>query len=38
MKMDLRKKEWGGSNWIDLTQDKDGWRAFVDSLVNLLVP
>jgi hypothetical protein len=27
IKMDLRDIEWGGMNWIDLTQDRDQWRA-----------
>jgi hypothetical protein len=24
IKMDLREIEWGGIDWIDLTQDRDG--------------
>jgi hypothetical protein len=26
---DLRKTGWGGMDWIDLTQDRDRWRALV---------
>jgi hypothetical protein len=27
-----------GLDWIDLTQDKDGWRAIVNTVTNLRVP
>jgi hypothetical protein len=27
VKMDLREIEWDGMDWIDLTQDRDQWRA-----------
>jgi hypothetical protein len=30
VKMDLRKIEWGGMDWIDLAQDRDQWRALVN--------
>jgi hypothetical protein len=29
--MDLRKLEWGGVDWIDLVQDRDWWRALVNT-------
>jgi hypothetical protein len=29
---------WGGTNWIDLAQDKDLWRALVNTAINLRVP
>jgi hypothetical protein len=27
IKMDLTELGWGGMDWIDLTKDKDEWRA-----------
>jgi hypothetical protein len=33
--MDLREKGWGGMDWIDLAQDRDQWKAFVNKVVNL---
>jgi hypothetical protein len=38
IKMDLRETGWDGVDWIDLTQDRDQWRAFVNTVVNLRVP
>jgi hypothetical protein len=32
--MDLRKIGWGGMDWINLDQDRDQWRAFVDAVMN----
>jgi len=29
IKMDLRQVEYEGTNWIDLAQDRDRWRALV---------
>jgi hypothetical protein len=37
IKMDLREVGWNGMNWIDLAQDKDQWRALVNTVINLLV-
>jgi hypothetical protein len=37
-KMDFREIEWGGMDWIDLAQDKDQWRALVNTVMNLRVP
>jgi hypothetical protein len=36
--MDITEIGWGGIDWIDLTQDKDQWRALVNTEMNLGVP
>jgi hypothetical protein len=36
--MDLREIEWGAMDWIDLVQDRDQWRTFVNTVMNLWVP
>jgi hypothetical protein len=38
IKMNLREIEWGDVNWIDLVQNRDQWRALVNTVMNLLVP
>jgi hypothetical protein len=38
VKMDLREIQWGDVEWIDLAQDRDQWRALVNTVMNLLVP
>jgi hypothetical protein len=35
--MDLREIEWGGMDWIDLAQDRDQWRALVNTVMNLRI-
>jgi hypothetical protein len=37
IKMDLREIELGGMDWIDLAQDRDQWRALVNTAMNLRV-
>jgi hypothetical protein len=38
IKMDLREIGWDDADWIDLAQDKDQWRALVNTVINLQVP
>jgi hypothetical protein len=38
IKIDLVKVGWGDVDWIGLAQDKDRWRALVNSVLNLRVP
>jgi hypothetical protein len=38
IKMDLRETGWDGVDWIDLAQDRDQWRALVNTVMNLRVP
>jgi hypothetical protein len=34
----LRDTGFGGMDWIDLDQDRDQWKALVNTIMNLLVP
>jgi hypothetical protein len=34
IKMGLREIGWGGMNCIDLAQDKDQWRALINTVMN----
>jgi hypothetical protein len=36
--MDLRKIRWVSIDWIDLAQDRDQWRALVNTVMHLRVP
>jgi hypothetical protein len=36
--MDLRKIGYSGMDWTDLAQDRDQWRALVNTVMNLQVP
>jgi hypothetical protein len=38
IKVDLREIVWGGMDWIDLAEDRDQWRALVNTIMNLRVP
>jgi hypothetical protein len=38
IKMDLREIRCGGMDWIDLSEDRDKWRALVNTVMNLRVP
>jgi hypothetical protein len=36
--MDLREIGLDGMHWIDLVQDRDQWKALVNTVMNLRVP
>jgi hypothetical protein len=36
--MDLREIGWGDMDWIDMAQDRDRWRALVNTVMNFRVP
>jgi hypothetical protein len=36
--LDLVEVGWGDVNWIGLAQDRDRWRAIVNSVLNIRVP
>jgi hypothetical protein len=38
IRMDLVEVGWGVVDWIGLAQDRDRWRALVNSVLNLRVP
>jgi hypothetical protein len=35
---DLQAVDWGGMDWMDLNQVRNGWRGVVKVEMNLLVP
>jgi hypothetical protein len=38
IRMDLREVGWCDVDWIGLAQDRNRWRALVNSALNLRVP
>jgi hypothetical protein len=38
IKIDLREIGWDDVDWVDLAQDRDQWRALVNTVMNLRVP
>jgi hypothetical protein len=35
--MDLREIGWDGVDWMDMAQDRDQWRALMNTVLNLRV-
>jgi hypothetical protein len=38
IRMDLGEIGWDGMDWIELAQDREQWRALVNTVMNLRVP
>jgi hypothetical protein len=38
IKIDLREIEWDSMDWIDLAEDRDRWRALLNTIINFRVP
>jgi hypothetical protein len=38
IKIDLREMGWDDMDWVDLSQDRNQWRALVNMVMNLRVP
>jgi hypothetical protein len=38
IEMDLREVGWGGMDWIDPAQDRDQWKALLNTVMNFWVP
>jgi hypothetical protein len=38
IKTDLGEIVWGGVDWIDLTQNREKWKALVNAVMNIWVP
>jgi hypothetical protein len=38
IKMDLPEVKWVSTDWVDLAEDRDRWRALVHAVINRRVP
>jgi hypothetical protein len=38
IKTDIKIRGWEGVDWIYMAQDRDQWRALVNTVMNLRVP
>jgi hypothetical protein len=38
IKMNLRETEWAGMDWSGLAEDRDQWKALVNTVMILWVP
>ena len=38
LKLIFKKWDWGVMDWIDLVQNREGWKALVNVAMNLRVP
>jgi hypothetical protein len=38
IRMDLREIGWARVDWIDMPQDRDQWRALMNTVLNFPVP
>jgi hypothetical protein len=36
--MNLKEMAWGGMDWFELAQDRDQWRALVNTIMKIRVP